>query len=248
MSEEMIVGKNPIFEALKSERTVSKVLISNQISPQVEREVTRLAKRSNTPVQKLPRQKMDKISSAKHQGIIAYVSSYDYVSIEEILQIAKKRDELPFIMILDEIEDPYNLGAILRTADATGDHGVIIPKRRAVGLTDTVAKTSAGAIEDIPVARDTNIAQTIEQLKAQNIWQVGKDESGEQDYRTIDGETAMALVIGNEGQGISRLVKEKCDWMVQLPMQGNIPSLNASVAASLLMYEVYRKRQPLGEG
>src|SRR5699024_8238503 len=142
------------------------------------------------PVQKLPRQKMDKISSAKHQGIIAYVSSYNYESIEEILKIAKKRDELPFIMILDELKDPYNLGAILRTADATGVHGVIIPKRRAVGLTDTVAKTSAGAIEHIPVARVTNIAQTIEQLQAQNIWVVGTDESGEQDYRTIDGETA----------------------------------------------------------
>src|SRR5690625_3540330 len=150
-------------------------------------------------------------------------------------------------MILDEIEDPHNLGAILRTADASGVHGVIIPKRRAVGLTETVAKASAGAIEHVPVIRVTNISQTIDMLKERHIWVVGAGSKGAKDYRTLDGETPIALVIGNEGKGISRLVLEKCDWTVNLPMQGHISSLNASVASSILMYEVYRKRDPLGK-
>lgn len=192
-------------------------------------------------------QRLDQLSKGKHQGIIAYVTPYEYASVQEILSRAKKKEEMPFIIILDEIEDPHNLGAVLRTADAAGVHGVIIPKRRAVGLTETVAKSSAGAIEHVPVARVTNVADTIEQLKEENIWVVGTDEDGAQDYRTLDGETAIALVIGNEGKGMSRLVKEKCDWTVSLPMKGFIPSLNASVASSLLMYEVYRKRYPLGE-
>lgn len=247
MSEEIIIGKNPVVESLKTGRTMNKILLSNQLNQSVEQEITKLAKKSNVITQKVPKQKLDQLSNGKHQGIIAYISSYDYASVEDILHRAKKRNELPFMMILDELEDPYNLGAILRTADAVGAHGVIIPKRRAVSLTETVAKTSAGAIEHIPVARVTNIAKTIEQLKKENIWIVGTDEAGEKDYRTLDGETAIALVIGNEGRGVSRLVKDKCDWMVQLPMVGQIPSLNASVAASLLMYEIYRKRFPVGE-
>src|SRR5690606_19397712 len=172
---------------------------------------------------------------------------YDYATIEEIVENARRKEQLPFIIILDEIEDPHNLGAILRTADATGVHGVIIPKRRAVGLTETVAKASAGAIEHVPVARVTNIAKAIDELKDNNIWVVGTDERGSKDYRTLDGETAIALVIGNEGKGISRLVKDKCDWTIHLPMKGSIPSLNASVAAGILMYEIYRNRHPLGE-
>lgn len=247
MSEEMIIGRNPIMEALKSGRTMNKILLSNQLGQTVENEITRLANKQLVSVQKVPRQKLDQLSNGKHQGMIAFVSSYTYASVQSILDIAKKRDELPFLLILDELEDPYNLGAILRTADATGVHGVIIPKRRAVGLTETVAKTSAGAIEHIPVARVTNIVKTISELKKAHIWVVGTDENGEKDYRTLDGETAIALVIGNEGRGISRLTKEHCDWMVQLPMSGAIPSLNASVAASLLMYEVYRKRFPVGD-
>lgn len=247
MAEEMIIGKNPVFEAIKSKRTINKILISQHIQNQVEKEVTAASRKQNIPIQKVPRQKMDQLSDGKHQGIIAFISSYEYSTVEDILQIAKQRNELPFIMILDELEDPYNLGAILRTADATGVHGVIIPKRRSVGLTDIVGKTSAGAVEHIPVARVTNIAKTIEQLQSENIWVVGTDEDGEEDYRTLDGNTAIALVIGNEGRGVSRLVKEKCDWMVQLPMKGHIPSLNASVASSLLMYEIYRKRHPLGK-
>ena len=247
MNEEIIIGKNPVLSALKSGRTINKVMISEQINQQTEKELKSATKKAQTILQQVPRKKLDQLSNGKHQGIIAYVSAYDYQSVDVILKRAKDKGEAPFLMILDELEDPHNLGAILRTADATGMHGVIIPKRRAVGLTETVAKASAGAMEHIPVARVTNIAQTIDELKTKQIWVVGTDERGSDDFRTLDGQTPIALVIGNEGKGISRLVKDKCDWMVHLPMQGNIPSLNASVAASLLMYEIYRKRHPLGE-
>src|SRR5690625_426970 len=179
--------------------------------------------------------------------MIAYVSSYEYVSVQTLLTNAKERNEDPFTMILEELEDPYNLGASVRTADATGVDGLISPKRRAVGLTDTVAKASAGAIEHIPVARVTNIVQVMKQLQKENVWIIGTDDSATKDYRTIDAKVPLAIVIGNEGKGISRLVKENCDWTIHLPMKGSIPSLNASVAGSLLMYEVYRKRNPIGE-
>ena len=246
MSEEMIIGRNPVMEALQSGRPVNKVLVSDQLNKQSQQQLQKAVKKSNTMMQVVPKKRLDQLSNGKHQGMIAFVSAYEYVSVDMILQRAEEEQAAPLILILDEIEDPHNLGAILRTADATGVHGVIIPKRRAVGLTETVAKASAGAIEHIPVARVTNIATTIDQLKQQNIWVVGTDERGSDDYRTLDGETALAIVIGNEGKGISRLVKEKCDWMVHVPMHGAIPSLNASVASSLLMYEVYRKRHPLG--
>ncbi len=247
MNEEMIIGRNPVMEALKSGRAVNKVLVSDQLNQQTEKDLFRAVKKANTILQKVPKKRIDQMSSGKHQGIIAYVAAYEYATIEQILQRATDKGVPPFLMILDEIEDPHNLGAILRTADATGVHGVIIPKRRAVGLTETVAKASAGAIEHIPVARVTNIADTIEALKSENIWVVGTDERGSDDYRSLDGDTALAIVIGNEGKGLTRIVKDKCDWLVHLPMQGSIPSLNASVASSLLMYEIYRKRHPLGE-
>lgn len=247
MSEEIIVGKNPVLEALRSERPINKVIIAEQLNKQTEKELQHAVKKANTIIQKVPRKKLDQLTNSKHQGIIAYVSAYTYQTVEAILHKAHEKNEDPFILILDEIEDPHNLGAILRTADATGVHGIIIPKRRAVGLTETVAKASAGAIEHIPVARITNISNTIDMLKKQHIWVVGTDEDGQKDYRTLDGSTPIALVIGNEGKGISRLVKEKCDWMIHLPMKGNIPSLNASVASGLLMFEIYRKRHPLGE-
>lgn len=246
MSEEMIIGRNPVMEALQSGRPIHKVLVSDQLNKQSQQQLQKAVKKSNTTMQVVPKKRLDQLSDGKHQGMVAFVAAYEYASVDMILQRAEEEQVAPLILILDEIEDPHNLGAILRTADATGVHGVIIPKRRAVGLTETVAKASAGAIEHIPVARVTNIATTIDQLKQKNIWVVGTDERGSDDYRTLDGETALAIVIGNEGKGISRLVKEKCDWMVHLPMQGAIPSLNASVASSLLMYEVYRKRHPLG--
>lgn len=247
MSDELITGKNPLLQAIKSGRTIHKVFISERINRQTERELRRLLKGKPVPIQKVPRQKLDELTTGKHQGIAAFVANYTYVSVEEILKRAEAANELPFLIILDELEDPHNLGAILRTADAAGVHGVIIPERRAVGLTETVAKASAGAIEHVPVARVTNIVRTMEQLKDEHIWVVGTDEKGPDDYRTLDGETALAVVIGNEGRGISRLVKENCDWLVHIPMQGSIPSLNASVAASLLMFEIFRKRNPLGE-
>lgn len=247
MSDEILVGRNPVFEVLKSDRGVNKVLISEQMNQQTERELQKLVKKKNTILQKVPKQRLDQLTKERHQGMLAYVAPYEYSSVEEILQKSTNLAEQAFILILDEIEDPHNLGAILRTANATGVHGVIIPKRRAVGLTETVARASAGAIEHVPVARVTNIADTIDLLKEHDIWVVGTDERGSQDYRSLDGETALAFVIGNEGKGISRLVKKKCDWMVHLPMQGAISSLNASVASSLLMYEIYRKRHPLGE-
>ena len=247
MKEEMIIGKNPVLEAIRSGRTIHKILLSDAINKRIEQDMMKQAKKNKVIVQKVPRKKIDQLTDGSHQGVLAYVSNYSYFTIDDILQNASNRQELPFIMILDELEDPHNLGAILRTADAAGAHGIIIPKRRSALLTQTVAKASAGAIEHIPVARVTNIGRAIDYLKEKHIWVVGTDETGEKDYRTLDGHTAIALVIGNEGNGMTRLVKEKCDWLVQLPMQGNIPSLNASVAASLLMYEIFRKRNPLGE-
>ena len=247
MREEMIIGKNPVLEAIKSGRTIHKILLSDAINKRVEQDMMKQAKKNKVIVQKVPRKRLDQLTDGSHQGVLAYVSNYSYFTIDDILQNAANRQEIPFIMILDELEDPHNLGAILRTADAAGAHGIIIPKRRSALLTQTVAKASAGAIEHIPVARVTNIGRAIDYLKEKHIWVVGTDETGEKDYRTLDGQTAIALVIGNEGNGMTRLVKEKCDWLIQLPMQGNIPSLNASVAASLLMYEIFRKRNPLGE-
>ncbi|HLR22747.1 MAG TPA: 23S rRNA (guanosine(2251)-2'-O)-methyltransferase RlmB [Pseudogracilibacillus sp.] len=247
MREEMIIGKNPVLEAIRSGRTIHKILLSDAINKRVEQDMMKQAKKNKVIVQKVPRKRLDQLTDGSHQGVLAYVSNYSYFTIDDILQNAANRQEIPFIMILDELEDPHNLGAILRTADAAGAHGIIIPKRRSALLTQTVAKASAGAIEHIPVARVTNIGRAIDYLKEKHIWVVGTDETGEKDYRTLDGQTAIALVIGNEGNGMTRLVKEKCDWLIQLPMQGNIPSLNASVAASLLMYEIFRKRNPLGE-
>lgn len=247
INEEIIIGRNPVLEALQSKRPINKILIAEQINKKSEQEIYAKAKKAGTIVQKVPKAKLDQLTGGRHQGIIAYASPYDYVTAEDLLQRAKEKDELPFILILDEIEDPHNLGAMLRTADAAGVHGLIIPKRRSASLTETVAKTSAGAIEHVPVARVTNISKTIDMLKEAGIWVIGTDVQESKDYRTMDGETAVALVIGNEGKGISRLVKEKCDWTVHLPMAGSISSLNASVAASLMMYEIYRKRNPLGE-
>lgn len=247
MNEEIIVGRNPVFEALKAGRTVHKILVSDRTNDRLLHQLRRASQTKNLVIQKVPRQRIDQLATGNHQGIIAYVAPYSYVTLDDLFKRAEEKKELPFFLILDELEDPHNLGSILRTADATGVHGVIIPKHRAVGLTTTVAKTSAGAIEYVPVARVTNIAQTIEELKSRQLWVVGTDVEGAEDYRSLDGQTALALVIGNEGRGMSRLVKEKCDWTVMLPMKGHVSSLNASVASSLLMYEVYRKRHPLGD-
>ncbi|WP_269410861.1 23S rRNA (guanosine(2251)-2'-O)-methyltransferase RlmB [Lentibacillus daqui] len=247
MGQEIIIGKNPVIEALKSGRPVNKLLLSEQLNANVQGKLQHLAKQADTMVQKVPKSKLDKLANGNHQGVIAYVAAYQYASIDDLFAKADKQNEVPFFIVLDELEDPHNLGSILRTADAAGAHGVIIPKRRSVGLTAVVAKTAAGALEHVPVARVTNIATTIESLKAKNVWVVGTAAEGTEDYRLLEGSLPIAIVIGNEGKGMSRLVKEKCDWTVSLPMTGHVSSLNASVACGLLLYEVFRKRYPLGD-
>ncbi|WP_208585801.1 23S rRNA (guanosine(2251)-2'-O)-methyltransferase RlmB [Gracilibacillus suaedae] len=247
MSGEWIIGKNTVMEALESERSIQKLYLTENLNTSLAKKLQGLAKAKNAPVQRVPKKKLDQMVEGNHQGIAALVAAYDYASLDQLFEIAEKKDEPPFFLILDEIEDPHNLGSILRSADATGVHGVIIPKRRAVGLTATVAKTSVGAIEHIPVVRVTNMVQTIEELKSRNVWIVGTEAEATEDYRKLDGQLPVALVIGNEGKGISRLVKKNCDWTISLPMIGSVSSLNASVAASLLMYEVFRKRDKHGE-
>ncbi|MEK5440223.1 23S rRNA (guanosine(2251)-2'-O)-methyltransferase RlmB [Fredinandcohnia sp. FSL W7-1320] len=247
MASDYIIGKNPVIEALKSERDINKIWIAEGSNRGQMNQITSLAKEGNVLVQFVPKKKIDQMFEGNHQGVVAQVAAYEYAEVDDILTAAEKRNEAPFIILLDELEDPHNLGSILRTADAVGAHGVIIPKRRAVGLTATVAKASTGAIEYIPVARVTNLARTIDELKDRGVWIVGTDAKGKEDYRNVDGKMPIGLVIGSEGRGMGRLVKEKCDFLLHLPMQGKVTSLNASVAASLLMYEVYRKRNPLGE-
>ncbi|MFD1778858.1 23S rRNA (guanosine(2251)-2'-O)-methyltransferase RlmB [Fredinandcohnia salidurans] len=247
MASDYIIGKNPVIEALKSERDINKIWIAEGSNRGQMNQITSLAKEGNVLVQFVPKKKIDQMVEGNHQGVVAQVAAYEYAEVDDILAAAEKRNEAPFIILLDELEDPHNLGSILRTADAVGAHGVIIPKRRAVGLTATVAKASTGAIEYIPVARVTNLARTIDELKDRGVWIVGTDAKGKEDYRNVDGKMSIGLVIGSEGRGMGRLVKEKCDFLLHLPMQGKVTSLNASVAASLLMYEVYRKRNPLGE-
>ncbi len=240
------MGRNPIMETLRSERDIHKIWIQEGIQKGQIQPLLQLANTRKIVVQTVAKQKLDQMVTGNHQGVVAQVAAYQYAEVSDILALAKERNELPCLLILDELEDPHNLGSILRTADAIGIHGIIIPKRRSVGLTATVAKASTGAIEHVPVARVTNLSQTIEQLKKEGLWIVGTDANNSQDYRTIDGQMPLAIVIGSEGKGISRVVKEKCDFLIQLPMVGHVTSLNASVAASLLMYEVYRKRNPFG--
>ncbi|MBA2873099.1 23S rRNA (guanosine2251-2'-O)-methyltransferase [Anoxybacillus calidus] len=244
---DFVIGKNPVVEALKSERDINKIWISENSQRGTMQQIIQLAKQKGVVVQYVPKKKIDQMVEGNHQGVVAQVASYKYYDIDELFKRADEKNEQPFFLILDELEDPHNLGSIMRTADAVGAHGIIIPKRRSVGLTATVAKASTGAIEYIPVARVTNLARTIDELKERGIWIVGTDAKGSDDYRSLDGTLPIALVIGSEGKGIGRLILEKCDFLIRLPMKGKVTSLNASVAAGLLMYEVYRKRYPLGE-
>ncbi|WP_078543164.1 23S rRNA (guanosine(2251)-2'-O)-methyltransferase RlmB [Litchfieldia alkalitelluris] len=247
MASDFIIGRNPVSEALKSEREINKILIAEGSQKGSMSVIINLANDKGVLLQFVPKKKIDQMVEGNHQGVIAQVAAYEYAEIEDLFKLAEEKGEKPFFLLLDELEDPHNLGSILRTADASGAHGVIIPKRRAVGLTATVAKASTGAIEYIPVARVTNLARTIDELKERGVWVIGTDASGKDDYRNIDGEMPLALVIGSEGKGIGRLIKDKCDFLIRLPMKGKVTSLNASVAASLLMYEVFRKRNPLGD-
>lgn len=242
-NENQVEGRNAILEVLKSGRDVEKIVVARGNTDGTIKRIIGMATDRGIVVQQTDRQRLDEICQTKnHQGIIGFVSARAYVEVEDILQRAKDKGEPPFIILLDGITDPHNFGAVLRTADASGAHGVIIPKRRAVGLTATVAKTSAGAIEYIPVAKVVNIGNTIDELKKQGLWIACADMDG-QTYFESDMKGAIALVIGAEGEGVGRLVKEKCDFTVSIPMKGEIQSLNASVAAALLMYEVVRQRR-----
>ena len=245
MSEDYIMGKNPIIEALKAERDIHKILIAEGSLRGQMLEITQMAKEAHVLVQFVPKKKLDGMIEGNHQGVIAQVAAYQYAELDDLFALAAKKNEDPFFLLLDEIEDPHNLGSIMRTADAAGAHGIIIPKRRAVGLTATVAKLSTGAIEHIPVVRVTNMSRTIDELKEKGVWIAGTDAKGKEDYRQFDGSLPLGLVIGSEGKGMGRLIRDKCDFLVRLPMAGHVTSLNASVAAALLMYEVYRKRHPL---
>lgn len=235
-------GRNAVLEALKSERDIDKILIQQGNVEGSIKKIIGEAKNRGIVVQTAAKSKLDELSETKkHQGVIAFVSAHKYVEVDDILKKAEEKGEKPFIIILDGITDPHNLGAIIRTANISGAHGVIIPKRRSAGLSAVVAKASAGAIEYVPVAKVTNIARTIEELKSRGIWIACADMDGENMYQT-DLKGAIALVIGNEGEGVSRIVKEKCDFIVKIPMYGQITSLNASVAAGVLMYEVVRQK------
>ncbi|MEZ0118019.1 UNVERIFIED_ORG: 23S rRNA (guanosine2251-2'-O)-methyltransferase [Heyndrickxia coagulans] len=247
MDQEYIAGKNPVLEALRAGREINKIWVAEGSQKGAMKQVMELARERKVTVQFVPKKKIDQVADGAHQGVLALVAAYRYAETGDMFKLAKERNEHPFILILDELEDPHNLGSILRTADAVGAHGVIIPKRRSVALTATVAKASTGAIEHIPVARVTNLSQTIAGLKQQGLWIAGTDASGTTDYRKMDADLPLCLVIGSEGKGMSRIVKEACDFLIRLPMAGHVTSLNASVAAGLLMYEVYRKRHPLGE-
>ena len=238
--ENIIVGRNPVTEALRSGREIDKLMVSSEEGSM--KKILALAKERRIPVMKVEKSAIDRIAEGKaHQGVAAYVSAYAYAELEDIFRVAEERGEDPFIIILDNLEDPHNLGAIMRTAECAGVHGIIIPKRRACGLTEVVAKASAGAIEYMPCVKVTNIAQTIEELKERGIWVAACDMGGTEYYKA-DLKGKLAVVIGSEGFGISRLVKEKCDFVVSMPMVGRITSLNASNAAAVIIYEVRKQR------
>ena len=237
-----IEGRNAVLEAFRAGKTIDKLFVQDGCHDGSVLSITREARKVNAIIQYVDKERLDAMSkTGKHQGVIAYAAAYSYAEVEDILAAVREKGEDPFIFILDNIEDPHNLGAIIRTANLAGAHGVIIPKRRAVGLTATVARTSAGALNYTPVAKVTNIAATIDELKKEGLWFVCADMDGEIMYRqNLKG--PIGLVIGNEGEGVGRLIKEKCDFTASIPMKGNIDSLNASVAAGVLAYEIVRQR------
>lgn len=240
---QFIIGMNPIIEAIQSKHYINKIYVAEGIQKSKLGTLLSIAKESNIFVHYVPRKKIDQmIQSRNHQGLVASIAAYKYDDLHDLITKVKKEKSLPFLVMLDGIEDPHNLGSIIRTADITEVDGIIIPERRAVGLTSTVAKTSAGALEYVPVCRVVNLAQTIEFLKKEGFWVIGADVNSDKYYTEIDYKIPVCLIIGNEGKGISRLIKEKCDFIVKLPMRGHVNSLNASVAAAIIMYEIFKQR------
>jgi len=238
----IIEGRNAVIEAFRAGKTIDKLYILDGCQNGPIMTIKREAKKQDTLIKYVAKERLDQLSdTGKHQGVIAQAAAYEYAEVEDMLEAAREKGEPPFLFLLDNIEDPHNLGAIIRTANLAGAHGVIIPKNRAVGLTATVARTSAGALNYTPVAKVTNLAKTIEDLKKEGLWFVCADMGGELMYR-LDLKGPIGLVIGNEGDGVGRLVKEKCDFVASIPMKGNIDSLNASVAAGVLAYEIVRQR------
>ena len=237
-----IEGRNAVMEAFRAGKTIDKLFVLDGCQDGPVRSIVREAQKRDTIIQFVAKERLDQMSeTGKHQGVIAYAAAYHYAQVEEMLQAAEEEGVAPFLILLDGIEDPHNLGAIIRTANLSGAHGVIIPKHRAAGLTATVAKTSAGALNYTPVAKVTNLGKTMEELKEKGMWFVCADMGGESMYQ-LDLRGPIGLVIGNEGSGVSRLVKEKCDFVASIPMKGDIDSLNASVAAGVLAYEIVRQR------
>lgn len=241
-----IEGRNAVIEAFRSGRTIDRLYLLENCQDGPVMTIRREAKKHDTPVRFVPRERLDQMSeTGRHQGVIALAAAYEYAQVEDLLEAARAKGEPPFLILLDNIEDPHNLGAIIRTANLAGAHGVIIPKDRAAGLTATVARTSAGALNYTPVAKVTNLARTIEDLKKEGIWFVCADMGGTLMY-DLDLRGPIGLVIGNEGEGVGRLVREKCDLVAAIPMKGQIDSLNASVAAGILSYEILRQRMGAG--
>lgn len=241
--EDLIEGRNAVIEVLRSERTVEQILVANgDVSGSINM-ILALAKEKKIVIKHVDRKKLDQLSqTGAHQGVIAQITPYNYCDIDDIINYAEEKGEKPFIVILDEIEDPHNFGSIIRTAETCGVHGIIIPKRRNVGLTPAVYKASVGAIEHMKIAKITNINSAIDKLKERGIWVYGADMNGENYCYDIDFRGAVALIIGSEGKGILKLTKNKCDVLVKIPMVGNISSLNASVAGGILMYEVLKQK------
>lgn len=243
INENIIEGRNAVLEAFRSGKPIDKLFVLDGCQDGPIRTIVREAKKHDTILQFVTKERLSKISeTGRHQGVIAYAAAYEYADVEDMLKLAESKGEDPFLILLDNIEDPHNLGAIIRTANLAGAHGVIIPKRRAVGLTATVAKTSAGALNYTPVAKVTNLAKTMESLKEKGLWFVCADMGGEEMY-DLNLTGPIGLIIGNEGEGVSRLVKETCDFTARIPMNGDIDSLNASVAAGVLAYEIVRQRR-----
>ena len=241
-STDFVYGRHAVREALQQPERVNKLWVQEALSGKEITPIIDLARENHIQIQNVPKAKLqDLVGEVVHQGVVASIAAYEYATLEDVFEKAQEKNEDPFILILDGIEDPYNLGSILRTADATGVHGIIIPKRRSVSLTSTVAKASTGAIEHVPVVRVTNLTQTIEQLKERGVWVFGTDMKGT-DYRQWNTKGPIAIVMGNEGKGVSRIVKDAVDEMITIPMTGHVQSLNASVASALMMYEVFRSR------